>query len=437
MSREPHAPEAPSGYGGCCTPARLRSLPDVNAETYPYDLVQRLLDQTADFILFAVPDPKYAETATLTPDDPNDFFGINGGYGLDLGSAFHRFESLVQLPTLDGGVKVTQAVGEPIGTLRCRWLFGPDDLEWRPGREPPSALFDPWRSQAFAMLEDCFRFVGSKDGFRGSGVGRTFPVTVGGQPQTLAGAVGNLGEGYGKFKGLEGTYVLTGTITPALGFLGIITCRVVDPQGKLRGGREIPPLKPVADPCPGATFFVLRGQKEDATVKTTYGTPPAGDLISLITPSQIRAVRSSFTNRGAGGLRSARRVGQVIGAMDATVFFDLLAPPGTASAPVPFTTQELYTFLDSEGRAVGTITAGVEVGESFDLRFAAAPGQPGVRFAGFGQIQGGTGPFTDVQGMLTVNSLIGISPHALSLLHVLHVIDPEGKCRAAWREDRY
>jgi hypothetical protein len=33
-------------------------------------MVQYLLDQTANFNMFAVPDAKYAETATLTPDDP-------------------------------------------------------------------------------------------------------------------------------------------------------------------------------------------------------------------------------------------------------------------------------------------------------------------------------------------------------------------------------
>jgi hypothetical protein len=116
--------------------------------------------------------------------------------------------------------------------------------------------------------------------------------------------------------------------------------------------------------------------------------------------------------------------------MQATVFFDLSAPPGTANSPVPFTTEEIYTFNDSAGLTVGTISCGVVEGWSFGLKFPQAPGQPGVRFAGFGPITGGTGQFAGVQGMLTVNSLIGIAPHALSLMHVLHLIDPTEKFRS-------
>jgi hypothetical protein len=124
-------------------------------------------------------------------------------------------------------------------------------------------------------------------------------------------------------------------------------------------------------------------------------------------------------------------VHQIVGPMEATVLFNLLAPPGTAERPVPFTTQEVYHVLDGDGRELGTLECGVVEGISFALDFPAAPGQKGVRFAGFGPVTGGTGAFAGAQGMLTVNSLIGIAPHALSLLHVLHLADPAG----AWRAD--
>jgi hypothetical protein len=52
-----------------------------------------------------------------------------------------------------------------------------------------------------------------------------------------------------------------------------------------------------------------------------------------------------------------------------------------------------------------------------------------VRFAGFGPITGGTGLLEGVEGLLTVNSLIGIAPHALTLMHVLHIVDPDGQYR--------
>jgi hypothetical protein len=123
----------------------------------------------------------------------------------------------------------------------------------------------------------------------------------------------------------------------------------------------------------------------------------------------------------------------IINDYKATVFFNLLAPPGTADAPVPFTTQEVYPVTYSNGQPIGTIKADINDGISFGLRFPAAPGQAGVRFAGFGPITESTGAYAGVQGMLTVNSLIGIAPHALSLMHVLHIVDPDGKLRAADR----
>ena len=412
---------------GTATPSG--SLPDVNAETYPYEMVQHLLDQTANFIMFAIPDPEHAEVATLTPDDPSDFFGINGGYGLDIRSFLHRFDSVVQPPGANMDIVVEQAVGESTGTFQSRWLFGIEGLTWAPGRLPPPAIYDPWRSQRFAMVDVEFTFE-DVDSFRGYGLGRTFPLVHNGRRKLLAGAVGNLMQGSGKFRGLQGTYVMSGSIVPGLGFRGNITCRVVDPDRVLRTDSDIPCLTPIPDPDPETTFIVLRGEKKDRNVKTTYGPPTGGDQVSLITPSQMRSVQYSFTTRGRGGLHTAMRIRQVVGDMQATVFFNLLAPPGTADAPVPFTTKELYTFVGSDGRTIGTITAGVIEGESFDLKFPGAPGQAGVRFAGFGPVLGGTGVFAGVQGMLTVNSVIGIAPHALSLMHVLHILDPDERLRA-------
>ena len=115
--------------------------------------------------------------------------------------------------------------------------------------------------------------------------------------------------------------------------------------------------------------------------------------------------------------------------MEADVHFNLLAPPGTAERPVPFTTQEVYTFSAGDGSVAGTIEARVEEGEAFELKFPTAPGQPGVRFAGVGPVTGGTGLFKGAVGTLTVNSVIGISPHALSLVHVLQLRDPGRRLR--------
>jgi len=394
-------------------------LPDVNAEIFPYDVVQHLLDQTADISLFAVPEPGYAETASLLPSDPNDWFGLNGGFGITFRSRLHRFRSFIQPPTPEC-LAVAQAIGEVDGRLECRCLLGDANLQWNPSSNPDPVLLDPWVSQRFSVQEADFAF-GGGEGFRGYGIGRTYPISVNGEPRLLASAVGNLVEGRGKFRGCEATFVMTGTITD-LGFLGNVICRVVDPNGSFRRGREIP--APSSNVDSRDAFLLMRGVKKNPRVKTTYGPPPDATRVSLVTPSQMRSVDLRFAGREQGGPHTEMRVGPVLGPMEATVFFDLLAPPGTAERPVPFTTQELYTFQDGDGMTVATLTAGITEGISFKLEFPAAPGQPGVRFAGFGPITGGTGPLAGAQGILTVNSLIGISPHALSLLHVLHIVDP-------------
>jgi hypothetical protein len=410
------------------TQSQAPALPDVNAETYPYEVVQHMLDQTASVSFFAIPNPAHKEQATLTPGNPGDFFGINGGYGIDVESSLHRFESNLRPSDQRRTLDIDQAVGESVGGLQCRWIFGTDKMTWTPGHEPPVTIFDPWRAQRFAVTEARFNF-GPLQGFQAYGVGRTFPQMINGKHTILAGAVGNITEGKGKFRRHEGTFVMAGTLTENLGFRGSVTCRIVDPQDSLQSRREIYPLTAIPDPDPASVFLVMRGVKKDRTVKTTFGPPPGPDLVSLITPSQMRSVQLGFMNRGPSAPLAGMRVGQVIADMEADVAFNLLAPPGNAEHPVPFTTREVYKFLDASGAVTGTVLAGVVEGISFDLKFPGAPGQPGVRFAGFGPVTGGTGQFEGAQGILTVNSVIGIAPHALSLLHVLHLVDPQQKLR--------
>ncbi len=412
--------------------AQAPTLPDVNAETYPYEVVQHLLDQTASLSFYTIPDPAHHGQATLTPQNPDDFFGINGGYGISLKGALHRFDSIVLPSSRRRLLEIEQSVGESVGGFEARCMFGPEDFPWRPGQEPPVMIFDPWRSQRFAMVDAYFNF-GPEQGFSAYGVGRTFPQIVAGQHVVWIGVVGNLVDGRGKFRFRQATFVMTGTLTAELGVRGSITLRIVDPQDTFQSGREIQPLTPVRDPGPLSTFLVMRGSKKNRGVKTTFGPPPGPHLVSLVTPSQMRSVQLGITSRGPRAPVASLRVGQVVADMEADVAFNLLAPPGTADRTVPFTTQETYRFHNSEGETVGTVQAGVIEGISFDLKFSQAPGQPGVRFAGFGPITGGTGQFEGAQGMLTVNSVIGIAPHALSLLHVLHLADPDCRLRKSRR----
>ena len=404
------------------------ALPDVNAQTYPYELVQYLLDQTASLSMFATPDPSFGVEATLTPGHPEDFFGINGGYGLDLKNHLRRFDSTVRFSG-PSGFSVVESIGESEASMRCRLLFGAPDFTWSPSGEPFCMIFDPWRSQRFAIRNFDVQFR-REDGFTGYGVGRTYPMVVDGKPILLMAAMGNATEGRGKFHGLQGSFTLSGRITGQLGFVGNVTIRFVDPDARLRSDREVSGFNAVEEMEPDATFIVMRLAKKSASVQTTYG-PPTGlpGIVSLVTPSQIRTGQFGLHTHGYGGLRTEISTGQVIGSMDADVRFNLLATPGTAEKPVPFMTSEVYTFTDGSGRVVGTIECCVEEGESFNLRFPAAPRQAGVRFAGVGPVTGGTGIFAGARGTLAVNSVIGIAPHALSLVHVIQLRDPTRRLR--------
>jgi hypothetical protein len=410
---------------------RPGTLPDVNAETYPYERVQQLLDETVSLSLAAVPDGTYRREATLTPGHEDDWFGINGGYGVDFESTLHRFDAVPRLDPYTGRLAVSQLAGEAVGRLHCRCLFAPSSAPWDPATHPAATIYDPWRSQKFVTIACDFIFGGERvDAYA---TGRTYPVVAEGEPFVLMGAVGNFMRGTGRFEGLEGTFVLTGRFTVSLGFLGNVSCRIVDPEGRIRTDREMPAIAGVHDPFADQTFIVLRGVKRDRTVRTTYGPPPGPDLVSLITPSQMRTILTEPLVRDRAGLRVGSTIGPVVASMEADVSFNIAAPPGTAHHPVPFTTKELYTFVGDDGRSCGTITAEVTDGVSFGLQFAAAPRQAGVRFAGFGPITGGTGQFDGAQGVLTVNSVIGIAPHTLSLLHVLHVVDRQGTHRSSAR----
>jgi hypothetical protein len=401
------------------------SLPDVNAEVTPFEMVLAMLDQTANFSMFAVPVAGHEDEATLTPGNSGDWFGLNGGYGIDLLSDLRRFEAIVE--TSASGVSASQQAGQTTGRFHCQCLFTTPDFKWNVHQAPPPVIFDGWRPQRFVMQE-CEATFGDKHSCRFYGTGRTFPIMSEGRHILLAAGVANLVSGTGRFEGREGSLIFTGTITPQMGFLGNINLRVRDSQETIVSENELSPIEAIHNPDPDNLFLELRLLKKDKHVRTSFGPPPGGSLVSLITPSVMRGVRYSYVT-GHRGPRSRMEMGQTLGPMSATVFFDLGAPPGTAEAPVPFTTQELYTFDAPTGERLGTISCGVVEGISFGLKFPQAPQQPGVRFAGFGPITGGTGVFAGAQGILTVNSLIGISPHTLSLMHCLHLVDVNHRYR--------
>ena len=413
-----------SGSGGSAAPPAA-ALPDINAETYPFDTVVQLLDQAAFLSMFSIP---ARDRSIAIPSRTGE-----GIAGLRIKEQLHRF-SLSMEPPSRSGITTHHAIGEQLAHWEHRWMFAPDGFPALPGRDVPGTAFDPSRSQRFVMFDSVCTFENGRDGFHGFGTGRTYPMHVGSQPQLYAAAVGSILEGFGKFKGHEGTYTYCGSLSQQEGFTGSVFCRVVDPQSELRTESSLPSMEVWPNPETGITYLAFRGQKKDRTQKTAYNFGPNGQVTGLNVHQQLRQVQIDTAARGRGGPRSVMDVGPVIGSMSARILFNLLNPgaPGTALSPIPFQSYNEYTFSTPDGRALGTIVADGGEGRTFNLQLVGAPGQQALRFGGFGPIVKSSGIFEGMEGLMVDNSVVGVAPHALSTLYILRVNDPDGKYRGAF-----
>lgn len=397
------------------------SLPDVNVESNPYETVQELLDRAATFNLYAAPDSRQREAAPLTPGSPDDLFGINGGYGFDVRSELRQLEAVAGLDEA-GKFRVQQGLGSGVGFFRSRLMLSAEDAAWSPGTLPPPRMFDPGHPQSFVMVDPLFSFGDGEDLLLGYGVGRTFPTVVDGRPRLFVGGVGNVTRGRGRLRGVEGTFVLNGELR-GLGFCGNVSCRLLDPEGIFQADREPPPVPSTREVIPDTTYIVMRGEKLDRTTRTEVGSPRRDGLASLVTSGDVLSVDYRSTRDPASGLTAWMLPGERIARVQTTMVLDILAPPGTAEAPNAPTMTHVYSFFGPDGGEIGSITAEVILGRSFQVRFPTLPEQEALRYGGVGPIRGGTGRFSGVQGTLSVNSAVGIAPHLLSMQNVLQVAD--------------
>lgn len=392
-------------------------LPDVNAETYPFEVVQAELDKASFLNLFAVPDIGYVRSKQGAL--PDDWFNLQGGYTISFQSLLHQFH--VKL-----GNPVRQEIGALIGSLSADLLIAPIETDWAPGTEPNPRIYDSWQSQS--LVSRSLHLTLGSDSLRGYLIGRTYPLTIDGVPGTVLCATANL-VGENRLRGMAGTLCLQGMLTTEFGYRGNVSCRLADPEGKIFTAN--PHSLGVQDrsldlQSDRAIYIVLRGQKARPDIRTEYGASPGPGLVSLVTPAEMRTVSYPVEIQKDGTVRSGMAVGNVAAQLKATVGLDILAPPGTVEAPNNFDTTNVYSFSNNLNETIGSITARIEFGKSFELRFPNAPGQPGMRYGGFGRILSGTGVCEGVQGTLIVNSAIGVAPHALSMLNVLRIIDPNG-----------
>lgn len=414
------------------------TLPDMNAETNPFDIVLHLLDEAAYFPLYSMPESRDSSAILSTGSTSN-------AIGVRVSERLHRLKVNVQLPTRKG-VHANNEIGEPLAHFRHRWMIAPEGFRGFPGQEPPPTALDPSRSQVFVMLDSHCEFANRHDGFRGFGIGRTFPTTINGQRQLLVGALGNIMDGIGKFRGLPGTYTYCGALSPDSGFQGSLLCRIMDFDSRFRTQRSLVDIQVMHSCRPDATYLLFRGQKKNKHEKTVYTFGPNGNVDGFKLVPQIRLFDLDCALDGRGHLHSTSTVGPVVGSFLSYVFFNVLNPgaPGDANSPIKFVDYDNFVFCDQDGREVGsfgfnggaTQKLGLQAGQggegrAFNLVLPGLPGQQALRFGGFGPLFDGKGEFKDAQGVTCHNSVVGVAPHAVATTFVARVENARQDSRQA------
>jgi len=264
------------------------------------EVIQRLIDQVAGFNLFVVP-----QGGNTTGRD------LNGLTGFAVSADLHRFNVVTQRPT-SHEIQATNLMGENVGRVDLRWSMIPDNFVARPDRQPPQMPVDSSISQRFVMQETTFSFADGRDGFRSFGTGRTFPMMVGRTPRVVVGGIGNITEGFGKFRGHEGNFTMCGDLTPN-GFKGNILVRVQDNDGGLRTQGELPSIQPQPDPDPETTYLLWTAQKgtgPDQENSASFG--PDGQLRGLNIPTQLKLLELDYAVANGFQARDIK-IGEVIG----------------------------------------------------------------------------------------------------------------------------
>jgi hypothetical protein len=282
------------------------------------------------------------------------------------------------------------------------------------------------------MLEGSMRFHDSdQSGFLAFGAGHTIPIMVDGNPQLALGSVIETLEGFGKFRGLEGTNVVNGYIHPPYGLVLSFMLRFADPYQRLLALSEIGQLQDVPHPAPDTVILAFLGET-DPNETVTLNFSPDGRMLGSNVVERLRLVHISFDTGTRHGVRSHLIEGPIVGSLRGTLHFNPLDPRPVV--PI-YTTNGRLEFFDSGGRVTGGIAADIEEGRAFRTELPGTP-MPVFRFGGFGPLGAGFGQFADVTGMLSLNACISVFPRTLSNMYVLRINDRDGRFRARIRDVR-
>lgn len=395
--------------------------PGVDPQTYKLAEVTKLLKSAAYFPIFNIPNP-------TTPNDPIQLLNWLDLLliGVNVNEQLHRFD--VRVGQHGGTLKATNEVGSPVANVHIRWTPMPDDFQGAPDRFPPPTILNPFVSQRFCMLEGALNFIQPDGtGIRAFGTGRTFPSRENGQMVLRIGAVIEILEGLGAFKGLTGAMVINGFIQPPHNLALNLVARLMDPQGTLRAATEPPPIAAPQNPDPNAVFMYFLGEP-DPSAPVTLNIAPDGTILGSNVAELLRLVHISF-NATETEVRGRTDEGPIVGSVKAKLSFNPMA-----TLPIQFiqTTDGVFTFWDRHKNPIGTVNANMVEGRAMRTPLPGAP-MPVFRFAGFGPLLGGTGEFRNADGMMSMNSAISVFPRTLSNLYIFRFYDPTGQFRQAAR----
>src|SRR5258708_5165887 len=302
---KPESTEAPSP--GAPKPSLPFPLPPtfppgVDPETYEIDKVERLLKSAAYFPIFNV----------ANPNDPNKPVPLIPGIpflqqylmiAVEVNEELHRYEVSVEEPTAHNGLRATDRVGEPVANVHIRFTPIPWDFEAAPNKFPPPTLLIPFISQRVSMLDGQLTFKDNQQsGFKAFGTARTFPAQEGGKRVLRIGAVIEVLEGLGGFRGLTGAFVINGYISPPHDLALNLMVRVMDPDGRLNAHSPIAPLKELPNPDPNAVFMYFLGEP-DLSKPVKLNVSQDGRILGSKESERLRLAHFDFDLGGAPGLR--------------------------------------------------------------------------------------------------------------------------------------
>ena len=265
-----------------------------------------------------------------------------------------------------------------------------------------------------------------KSGFKAFGTARTFPVSVKGKSQLRIGAAIEVLEGKGRFEGLTGAFVINGYIEPPHGLGLSLMVRIMDPDGRLQAHAppSFTPIQPIPDPDPTAAFLILLGEP-DPDRPITLNRATDGQVVSANIYERLRLADIRYDLTTTADLRSQTTPRPIVGKRISTLYF-YTDPAKPADVSPLQDINSVFTFFDPQGKVIGTLDANMVEGRAFKTELSEAP-SPIFRLTGFGPFTSGTGQFADASGMMSINGVLSLFPHAVSRLYVLRIEDSDGK----------